>query len=102
MNPDPKGGTAINLFYLDLSRLSVDIDLTHLPIKDRDESLAEINDTMDRISASIEAGILSDYMRVFPPGAAAHLADNRSHVAGGWNQVSRRMPLGSLKTFLNL
>ena len=27
-----KGGTAINLFYRDLPRLSVDIDLTYLPI----------------------------------------------------------------------
>ncbi|WP_028717449.1 nucleotidyl transferase AbiEii/AbiGii toxin family protein, partial [Paracoccus sp. J39] len=36
-----KGGTAINLFYRDLLRLSVDIDLTYLPIKDRRESLAE-------------------------------------------------------------
>ena len=36
-----KGGTAINLFYRDLPRLSVDIDLTYLPIKDRAESLAE-------------------------------------------------------------
>ena len=52
-----KGGTAINLFYRDLPRLSVDIDLTYLPIKDRTESLAEINDAMDRIAASIEAGI---------------------------------------------
>ena len=30
-----KGGTAINLFYRDLPRLSVDIDLTYLPIADR-------------------------------------------------------------------
>lgn len=52
-----KGGTAINLFYRDLPRLSVDIDLTYLPIKDRDDSLAEINEAMDRIAASIEAGI---------------------------------------------
>ena len=52
-----KGGTAINLFYRDLPRLSVDIDLTCLPIKDRNESLAEINAAMDRIAASIENGI---------------------------------------------
>lgn len=50
-----KGGTAINLFYRDMPRLSVDIDLTYLPIKDRAESLAEINATLDRImSAAIE------------------------------------------------
>lgn len=52
-----KGGTAINLFYRDLPRLSVDIDLTYLPIKDRSESLLEINDAMGRIAASIERGI---------------------------------------------
>lgn len=52
-----KGGTAINLFYRDLPRLSVDIDLTYLPIRERAESLAEINDAMDRIAAAIEAGI---------------------------------------------
>ena len=38
-----KGGTAINLFYRDLPRLSVDIDLTYLPIADRGESLEDIN-----------------------------------------------------------
>ena len=53
-----KGGTAINLFYRDLPRLSVDIDLTYLPIKDRTESLDEINAAMDRIAAAIETGIL--------------------------------------------
>ena len=52
-----KGGTAINLFYRDLPRLSVDIDLTYLPIKDRAESLDEINAAMDRIAAAIETGI---------------------------------------------
>ncbi|RCV88425.1 nucleotidyl transferase AbiEii/AbiGii toxin family protein [Billgrantia montanilacus] len=52
-----KGGTAINLFYRDLPRLSVDIDLTYLPIKNRVESLAEINEAMDRIATAIERGI---------------------------------------------
>ena len=52
-----KGGTAINLFYRDLPRLSVDIDLTYLPIKGRAESLAEINEAMGRIASAIERGI---------------------------------------------
>ena len=34
-----KGGTAINLFVRDLPRLSVDIDLTYLPVADRPTSL---------------------------------------------------------------
>jgi len=46
-----KGGTAINLFFRDLPRLSIDIDLTFLPVKHRDQSLREINEAMDRIAA---------------------------------------------------
>jgi len=48
-----KGGTAINLFYRDLPRLSVDIDLTYLTIADRASSLAGINDAMDRIAVGV-------------------------------------------------
>lgn len=49
-----KGGTAINFFWRDYPRLSVDIDLTYVPIKDRNASLQEINDGM----LKIEVGIL--------------------------------------------
>jgi len=45
-----KGGTAINLFYRDLPRLSVDIDLTFLPVQGRETSLLSINAAMDRIA----------------------------------------------------
>ena len=38
-----KGGTAINLFVRDMPRLSVDIDLTYLPIQPRPQSLAAID-----------------------------------------------------------
>ena len=37
-----KGGTTINLFVRNLPRLSVDIDLTYLPVADRARSLADI------------------------------------------------------------
>lgn len=52
-----KGGTAINLFYRDLPRLSVDIDLTYLPVKERAESLDEINAAMDRIADACNRGL---------------------------------------------
>ena len=45
-----KGGTAINLFVRDMPRLSVDIDLTYLPLKDRASSLEEINAAMLRLA----------------------------------------------------
>lgn len=48
-----KGGTAINLFVRDMPRLSVDIDLTYLPIADRATSLAAIDQGMGNIAARI-------------------------------------------------
>ena len=50
-----KGGTAINLFVRDLPRVSVDIDLTYLPIADRDQSLAEIDEALRRIGERIKS-----------------------------------------------
>jgi hypothetical protein len=52
-----KGGTAINLFVRDLPRISVDIDLTYLPVADRAKSLADINAAMLRLAERIRAGI---------------------------------------------
>jgi predicted nucleotidyltransferase component of viral defense system len=52
-----KGGTAINLFVRDLSRISVDLDLTYLPVADRDTSLTAIDAALRRISAGIAGGI---------------------------------------------
>ncbi len=39
-----KGGTAINFFIRDLPRLSVDIDLTYLPIESREQTLLHISE----------------------------------------------------------
>ena len=49
-----KGGTAINLFVRNLPRLSVDIDLTYLPVADRQRSLADIEAALRRIGERIE------------------------------------------------
>ena len=58
-----KGGTAINLFYRDMPRLSVDIDLTYLPVADRRTSLEEIDGALDRIvkyrDATFEGSIVT-------------------------------------------
>jgi predicted nucleotidyltransferase component of viral defense system len=51
-----KGGTAINLFYRDMPRLSVDLDLVfldhHLP---RDEALAQINESIRQAAERLKA-----------------------------------------------
>ncbi len=52
-----KGGTAINLFVRDMPRLSVDIDLTYLPVAPRAASLKTIDEAMTRIGERITAGI---------------------------------------------
>src|SRR5882672_10954838 len=48
-----KGGTAINLFLRDMPRLSIDIDLTYLPVADRATSLHDIDAVMRRIADAI-------------------------------------------------
>jgi predicted nucleotidyltransferase component of viral defense system len=48
------GGTAINLFVRDMPRLSVDIDLTYLPIEDRESSLKHIAEALERLKSSLE------------------------------------------------
>ncbi len=48
-----KGGTAINLFVRDMPRLSVDIDLTYLPVLPRLESLAATDAAMKRIAKRV-------------------------------------------------
>ena len=52
-----KGGTAINLFVRDLPRLSVDIDLTYLPLLPRARALGAIDKAMQRIAGRIDKAI---------------------------------------------
>ncbi|MEH2560678.1 putative nucleotidyltransferase component of viral defense system [Bradyrhizobium sp. AZCC 2289] len=52
-----KGGTAINLFVRNMPRLSVDIDLTYLPVAPRPESLSAIDGAMKRMAEATKDGI---------------------------------------------
>ena len=51
------GGTAINLFHKNLPRYSVDIDITYIPIQDRETSLRTINARLLDIKADLERTI---------------------------------------------
>lgn len=66
-----KGGTAINFFVRDMPRLSVDIDLTYVPIQDRNTSLQGINDALLRIAKRIRA----------LPGSL-HISETRDQTTG--------------------
>ena len=48
------GGTAINLFVRNMPRLSVDIDLTYIPITSRETSLEKIHQALEQISARLD------------------------------------------------
>lgn len=49
-----KGGTALNFFVHNLPRLSVDIDLTYLPIKNRTDDLDNISSLLEQIRDTIK------------------------------------------------
>lgn len=62
-----KGGTAINFFWRDFPRLSVDIDLTYLPINERELSLMDISDRLAAIELRLQrifAGINSEQRKL--------------------------------------
>ncbi len=50
-----KGGTAINLFIRPMPRLSVDIDLTYLPVTERESALNDITQILNRIKERIDS-----------------------------------------------
>ncbi|PIQ42381.1 MAG: hypothetical protein COV52_05200 [Gammaproteobacteria bacterium CG11_big_fil_rev_8_21_14_0_20_46_22] len=61
-----KGGTAINLFVQDMPRLSVDIDLTYLPIEPRDIFLRNLNTALEALSNQLESlgfGVIKQYAK---------------------------------------
>ena len=64
-----KGGTAINLFLRDLPRLSVDIDLTYLPLTPREEALPAIRQGLDAIATDLRATIPGIGVQATDPSA---------------------------------
>lgn len=81
-----KGGTAINLFVRDLPRLSVDIDLTYLPVTPRNDSLSEIEETLQRIGKSISQSVPD--AKIFP---------SRLDKEGTLNRLVVRSPQAQIK-----
>ena len=58
-----KGGTAINYFIRNLPRLSIDIDLTYVPLEDRVHSLKNISASLQRISERVKQNIPNTSVR---------------------------------------
>ena len=58
-----KGGTAINMFYQNLPRLSVDIDLTYVEFYPRTEAYRNIDDALDRINKKLNSVGYKSFIR---------------------------------------
>jgi predicted nucleotidyltransferase component of viral defense system len=73
-----KGGTAINFFFRNCPRLSVDIDLHYLPDKNREDALADILNTLQVIKTDIEKAM---------PGANVVINSKKYHASVQYNHV---------------
>ncbi|OGF47703.1 MAG: hypothetical protein A2452_03475 [Candidatus Firestonebacteria bacterium RIFOXYC2_FULL_39_67] len=63
-----RGGTAINFFYRNMPRYSVDIDLTYTKIYPRNETLTAINDSFLDISRRIKNNIKTVNIKEYKVG----------------------------------
>ena len=68
-----KGVTAINFFLKNMPRLSVDIDLTYLPIEPREETFANMQSDLKKLGNLIE-------QRVSDSRVSTQVAQNTGHV----------------------
>lgn len=80
-----KGGTAINLFEHDMPRLSVDIDLTWLPVNDFDIDAAKIARALDALAARLAAPPLR--LQVTASAAEGAVAINRLIASRGRTRI---------------
>jgi hypothetical protein len=81
-----KGGTAINFFVRDFSRLSVDIDLVYLPLEDRPTTLQGIDAALQRIATKIR--------RALPGAQVREQRGPRDGRLGSQDAVDARGPQG--------
>lgn len=73
-----KGGTAINFFFRNCPRLSVDIDLHYLPDNNRVEALADILNALQIIKTDVEKAM---------PGANVVINPKKHHATVQYNDV---------------
>lgn len=83
------GGTAINLFVRELPRLSVDIDLTYIPIEDRLSSLQNISEALTRVKANIEKVLPTSSVQHQKEISKLQIADEGAQVKVEVNQTNR-------------
>ncbi|WP_194976993.1 nucleotidyl transferase AbiEii/AbiGii toxin family protein [Aquiflexum lacus] len=83
------GGTAINLFLRNMPRLSVDIDLTYVPIEDREVSVRKINEALLRIKSNIESVVPKVSVTHLPLALKLLISTKNAIVKLEVNQIKR-------------
>jgi predicted nucleotidyltransferase component of viral defense system len=69
-----KGGTAINLFLRDMPRLSVDIDLTYLPLEPRQTALQNMESALERIAEAVRSTVPRATVQASRSRGAPHIS----------------------------
>ena len=83
------GGTAINLFVRDMPRLSVDVDLTYIPIAERNESFSLINEAFRNIEKRLKARMKSPVVRIQEEQLKLQIANQGAQIKIEVNQIIR-------------
>ena len=84
-----KGGTAINLFVRDMPRLSVDIDLTFIPVLNRIDTIELINNKMESMRLDLQRQI---------PNSTAKLIKTSENIV---RQIQLKNPTSFIKIEIN-
>ena len=83
------GGTAINLFVRDMPRLSVDIDLTYIPISERKESFSLINEALRNIEKHLKARMKRPVVRLQEKQLKLQIVYQGAQIKIEVNQINR-------------
>ena len=83
------GGTAINLFVRNMPRLSVDIDLTYIPIAKRTEPFSLINEALGSIEKRVKTRIKGSVVRLHQKQLKLQIAYQGAQIKIEVNQINR-------------
>jgi len=83
------GGTAINLFVRDMPRLSVDLDLTYVPIAERTESFSLINEALRSIEKRLKALMKRSIVHLQEKQLKLQIEYQRAQIKIEVNQINR-------------
>ena len=92
------GGTAINLFVKNLPRYSIDIDLTYIPLEDRNTSIANINNRLVAIAEKTKKSLKGVHITHRPDSCKLLCEYMGKQIKIEVNQTKRGIVGGSIVT----